>query len=297
MRQTVSVGSSLLPAGFVTACSASSDSCGSPVDPSPVPVQATTAAAITQNSTSPLQTGADAAATLVPVCQVTGDGSYALLEIDASAKQAHLDHGDGVPLGTVPTDTTGALMFDDLCHILGPAIDIEKLTNGQDADNGSDPKIPVGGQVTWDYVVTNTGDVDLDNINVVDDDPAIGRVCQLTLPAGMSLASKVLGTAVAGRYTNVGSVTANFTAPGGTISVGDSDPSHYVGQADDPADPGGGGGSIKVDMCHKTGQRYMLLSVEKDAEPDHLGHGDGHPLMAVPLGGPTGTFNQDCSIS
>ena len=60
-----------------------------------------------------------------------------------------------------------------------PDIDIEKATNGEDADTPTGPQIPVGGDVTWTYVVTNTGNVDLTNVTVVDD-----QGVAVQLPAG-----------------------------------------------------------------------------------------------------------------
>ncbi|MDP6350564.1 MAG: hypothetical protein QGG58_12465, partial [Chloroflexota bacterium] len=44
-----------------------------------------------------------------------------------------------------------------------PDIDIEKATNGEDADDPTGPLVPVGDAVTWTYVVTNTGNVELTN--------------------------------------------------------------------------------------------------------------------------------------
>ncbi|MBV7335437.1 hypothetical protein KFU94_45790 [Chloroflexi bacterium TSY] len=63
------------------------------------------------------------------------------------------------------------------CNPSNPAIDIEKATNGpgqtpQDADSPNDPDVPEispDDEVTWTYVVTNIGDVPLQNIRVVDD--------------------------------------------------------------------------------------------------------------------------------
>ncbi len=48
-------------------------------------------------------------------------------------------------------------------------IDIEKATNGQDADSPTGPVIPVGETATFTYVVTNTGNVALSGVEVIDD--------------------------------------------------------------------------------------------------------------------------------
>ncbi len=49
------------------------------------------------------------------------------------------------------------------------AIDIEKATNGEDADTPTGPVIPVGGVAIFSYQVRNFGSVPLTNIVVVDD--------------------------------------------------------------------------------------------------------------------------------
>ena len=49
------------------------------------------------------------------------------------------------------------------------SIDIEKSTNDQDADTAPGPIVAEGSTVTWKYVVTNTGNVELTNVVVVDD--------------------------------------------------------------------------------------------------------------------------------
>ena len=56
--------------------------------------------------------------------------------------------------GTAVTD-------DDPSHYFGvvSGIDIEKFTNGVDADDPAGAEIPVGDPVTWTYVVTNPGNV------------------------------------------------------------------------------------------------------------------------------------------
>ena len=57
------------------------------------------------------------------------------------------------------------------------ALDIEKLTNGNQADSANDPDIPriaQGGTVTWTYQVTNTGDVDVSEAELVVTDSQSG---------------------------------------------------------------------------------------------------------------------------
>jgi LPXTG-motif cell wall-anchored protein/uncharacterized repeat protein (TIGR01451 family) len=120
----------------------------------------------------------------------------------------------------------------DPSHYFGaaPAIDIEKSTNGVDADQAPGPNITEGSLVTWRYVVTNTGNVDLVDLVVTDD--RIGTIsCPTdTLAVGASATCVATGTAVAGQYANIGTATAVTRAGSSPIRVTDSDPSHYNGE-------------------------------------------------------------------
>ncbi|HUP61918.1 MAG TPA: GEVED domain-containing protein [Thermoanaerobaculia bacterium] len=106
-------------------------------------------------------------------------------------------------------------------------VDIEKLTNGQDAGTAPGPAVIAGSTVNWSYVVTNTGSRPLANIAVTDDQGVTVTCPGTTLDAGLSFTCTASGTATLGQYTNIGTVTA--TLPDTTI-VNDSDPSHYFGQ-------------------------------------------------------------------
>lgn len=106
-------------------------------------------------------------------------------------------------------------------------VDIEKFTNGQDADTAPGPIVIVGSTVTWTYVVSNTGSRQLTNIGVTDDQGVTVTCPDTTLDAGLSFTCTASGTAVPGQYTNIGTVTA--TLPDASV-VNDSDPSHYFGQ-------------------------------------------------------------------
>ncbi|MDH3547594.1 MAG: hypothetical protein OEN22_10865, partial [Gammaproteobacteria bacterium] len=77
------------------------------------------------------------------------------------------------------------------CNPEEPAIDIEKATNGVDADDrnaGDAPQIAAGNTVTWSYVVTNTGTVPLFKVQAIDETLGIALNCpKMSLAAGESM--------------------------------------------------------------------------------------------------------------
>ncbi|RIK37537.1 MAG: hypothetical protein DCC55_23950 [Chloroflexi bacterium] len=140
-----------------------------------------------------------------------------------------------------------------------PGIDIEKFTNGRDADGPNDgdvPQIPPGDTVVWTYRVRNTGTVPftLAEVVVTDDQPGVtpqfvpasdvgadgildpGEVWLYvaTLPA-QNLSNATGGTTIVpgcdpsgtgltrNTYRNIGAVTVN--------NLTDTDPSHYCNPA------------------------------------------------------------------
>jgi uncharacterized repeat protein (TIGR01451 family) len=130
----------------------------------------------------------------------------------------------------------------DLSHYFGanPDIDIEKATNGADADDPTGPSITVGGPVTWTYVVCNTGNVALTDIEVTDDmgvtpvyvsgDEGEAGV----LEVGECWTYTATGTAELGQYENNACVDGTWLGilPDDAIDdviVSDCDPSHYIG--------------------------------------------------------------------
>ncbi|WP_207904569.1 DUF7507 domain-containing protein [Agromyces fucosus] len=123
----------------------------------------------------------------------------------------------------------------DLAVMPAPSVDIEKATNGQDADDPAGPTVTVGGQVRWTYVVTNTGGVDLTNVTVTDDlvdaddidcDGTGSNVIPGPLAPDASFTCVATGTATAGPYENLGTVTGLDPTQ---VEVTDDDPSHYFG--------------------------------------------------------------------
>ncbi len=125
-----------------------------------------------------------------------------------------------------------------------PEIDIEKHTNGEDADFPTGPTIPVGDPVLWEYIVTNTGQLWAPNVVVTDDQGVAVSCPQTSLAVGESMICTGNGIAEAGQYANVGCVEV---IRNGEVKASDCDPSHYYGETPPPPTPtppppGGGEG-------------------------------------------------------
>jgi hypothetical protein len=108
-----------------------------------------------------------------------------------------------------------------------PSITLEKATNGEDADEAPGPSIPAGGAVNWTYRVTNSGNVPLADVEVTDDQGVVVSCPASVLEVAESMDCSGSGTAIAGSYSNLGTVTAMPQAGGSQVS--DSDASHYTG--------------------------------------------------------------------
>jgi hypothetical protein len=105
-----------------------------------------------------------------------------------------------------------------------PAIDIEKATNGEDADTAPGISLFVGSSVEWTYVVENIGNVVLVDITVTDD--IIGPICTIdSLEPGESHTCYATGIVEPGQYANLGTVIGEYDC----MTVCDTDPSHYYG--------------------------------------------------------------------
>lgn len=219
----------------------------------------------------------------IALCHVSDDGRYRRIEVGRPAEPAHRAHGDGAPLEPVPGSETQT--FDENCGTAGPSVDIQKHTNGEDADRAPGPSIAPGDPVNWEYIVRNTGTVELTNVAVTDDQGVIVACPGTTLAPGESMTCAGAGAAVEGQYVNVGTVTAD-SASG---PVTDSDRSHYFGGVPEEE-------TEKVRLCHKTGNgRYIPIEVSVNAEPAHRAHGDGVVGEAVP-GQPGNVFGEGCTV-
>jgi uncharacterized repeat protein (TIGR01451 family) len=184
---------------------------------------------VTNTGTSPLDTIALVDDVLGPVtCPQTTLAVGASMTCTASSTAqpgfnqniATVTGRDTVLGGTV-TDTDPGNYFGEV-----PGLSIVKYTNGDDANTPPGPLVTVGRPVAWTYVITNTGNVPL--TWQVADDQGVTLLCppQLTIVPEESIVCQGAGTAAAGQYANVGTVSG--TTPGG-LTVTASDPSHYFG--------------------------------------------------------------------
>jgi uncharacterized repeat protein (TIGR01451 family)/LPXTG-motif cell wall-anchored protein len=139
---------------------------------------------------------------------------------------------DGEPTTDGDTDVNSNLTVDFGLFDPNPGMTVEKFTNGCAAatasgdeapsepcpgdDGQNNPVVATGATVTWTYVVTNTGNVPLSNVQVTDSDSAVTVTCPATTVAvGASMTCTASGTAVAGQYENTATVTADAeTTPG-----------------------------------------------------------------------------------
>jgi len=128
-------------------------------------------------------------------------------------------------VATATGDWDGHTIQDtDPANYLGlvPGIDIKKYTNDKDAYYAPGVYISINSTVTWKYVVTNTGAVNLTDISVTDD--KLGLIgTNSSLPVGATQIWYAYGTAAAGQYANNATVVGHC----GDVVVTDWDPSHY----------------------------------------------------------------------
>jgi hypothetical protein len=189
------------------------------------------------------------------LAQFVGEGSITL-PVSASGR-ASGEGGGNLALGY----TTEASAFVTVTYFFeNGSIDLEKWTNGEDADDAPGPFLILGEPVTWSYLVTNTGPIDLEGLIILDDQEGEVACPGTTLAAGASMVCTLVSTAgaQAGQYSNTATVTAQTRDDGVNPprAVSDSDPSHYYGS--------------KVPQCplDNNGQFEVPLV-------QYLGHGSG----------------------
>ena len=89
----------------------------------------------------------------------------------------------------------------------------------------------VGTPLTWQYVVKNTGAIQLTGVTVSDDKGVTVSCPKTTLTPNETMTCSAMGTAVAGAYSNIGTATGTATIGSTTMNATDTDPSSYFGAA------------------------------------------------------------------
>lgn len=110
-----------------------------------------------------------------------------------------------------------------------PAIDLEKHTNGYDADDPKGPELVEGDSVKWEYIVTNIGDKTLYNITLIDNKEGnvTSKCPKTTLLADETMTCTLYSTARVYQYSNSATVTGEDNDG---VEVTDTDMSHYWGE-------------------------------------------------------------------
>lgn len=150
-------------------------------------------------------------------CQTTG--------VALAGQYQNIATATGTPDGGGPD-----VSDSDPSHYFGVVldVDIEKATNGVDADTPTGPIVEVGSTVSWTYVVTNQGNTPLASWSVTDDQGVAVACPRVVIPPGGTATCSARGTAQPGQYANLGTVTAPSPVAG-VPDASDSDPSHYFG--------------------------------------------------------------------
>ncbi len=164
------------------------------------------------------------------------------------------------PEGETKPDEPVTDTDDDSYTGLSSGVDIEKFVDGEDADEAPGLIVPSGTEVSWTYVVTNTGEAAIMNIVVGDDDPRLVVICpSTTLLVGESMECTAGPLAIdGGQYTNIGTVSGTPANP--PVNEGDpftpvidpstGQPSAPIGD-DDPSNAYGSepGIALVKDLC------------------------------------------------
>ncbi|MFT3892848.1 MAG: hypothetical protein QM730_14545 [Anaerolineales bacterium] len=132
------------------------------------------------------------------------------------------------------TDNNGDTRFDsarDGSSYFGadPQLTILKVTV-DDATSGDGLNILTGEAISWKYTVTNTGNVTLSNVSVTDSKGVAVTCPKTSLAIGESMDCTATGTAMAGNYSNIGTVKGTYTdSAGHSRTDTETDTSSYFG--------------------------------------------------------------------
>ncbi len=165
-------------------------------------------------------------------------GSLSVEQTQTCTRQSSAAAGQYGNIGSVEGRSISGLVIvrdQDSSHYFGglPSITLKKTILGMDADIPPGPFLPVGQNIDWNFEVTNSGNVSLSNVSVIDDQGTPQNttddelVCQgITLPPGAVHGCTSNDISKAGQYGNIAKAA-------GTPVVGpdifDIDMGHYFG--------------------------------------------------------------------
>ncbi len=137
-----------------------------------------------------------------------------------------------------------SVMDSDAANYFGaaPAVNVETLVGGQDADSPTGPILSTGGFAVFSYQVTNGGNIALSNVVVTDDNGTPGNAADDFAPnftggdtngnsqldLGETWTYSAIRTVSTGQYTGSGGVSANDSI---SQAVSNSDATNYFGAA------------------------------------------------------------------
>jgi len=151
-----------------------------------------------------------------------------IAELGQYGSRVEANGWDDAGLEAYDLDAVNYLGADDGI-VVGPAIDIEALVEGQDADQPPGPDLPAGSPVAFTYEVTNVGTERLWAINVWHAGVGLADCPQDTLEMGGTITCTGLGEADAGLVA--ADVFADAWDSQGS-HASDSDPVVYTGTTD-----------------------------------------------------------------
>ncbi|NET79487.1 hypothetical protein [Okeania sp. SIO1F9] len=148
--------------------------------------------------------------------------------------QADFDSGlDLVNVATADTDQTEPKTDDETVDVVqNPSITLEKVTT-DGVVTGDNIGVSAGESISWIYTVTNDGNLNLSNINLIDDPQGVITNLVVDGDGDAILAPnetwiyELTGTAITGSYQNLGTVTGDHSNGQGQVEA--TDPSSYTG--------------------------------------------------------------------
>jgi uncharacterized repeat protein (TIGR01451 family) len=168
-------------------------------------------------------------ATLVPGAKLTCTGSHTVTLADLEAGK--YDNTATVTGKGPQEQPVSATASASVPGVQIPKIDVEKyVKNGvgawQDADTVTGPYLNPGVNPEFKFVVTNTGNVSLTGVTLVDNMLSLsGCTIPATLAPNASFECLVTGTWAAGQHTNTATATGTYNA----APTSDTDPANYFG--------------------------------------------------------------------